>query len=273
MIPKFLRKLSYSPNVRRVVRAAGLRPVAQKLYNRNALPADRILHLSYAGCQAKFLCPSVSEVRGLELFSSGPEKEFRRLFGFLQPGEVFFDIGAQYGVYGLLIANALASKVRVVAFEPFPSEYALLAANIELNNASNVQAVNAALSDRDGPVAMSNFDDKGACCPRIGAPVAGSRTIHAIRGDKLISTGNVPFPNVLKLDVEGHELAVLRGLSDALSDPRCHSLYCEIHDALLPGEDSNAVLLFIKSKGFNVISETPGFNHQVFAQKVIGTSA
>ena len=164
-------------------------------------------------------------------------------------GEVFFDIGAQYGAYAYLVSNRVGTTVRVVAFEPFPRDYALLKKNAELNPGANVQCINVALSDRDGEVAMSYSDGSAEFCPRIGASNAASQNVMAVRGDALISAGKVPFPNVIKLDVEGHEMAVLRGISETLGDPRCHSIYCEIHDLLLPpGDDPRRLSLFSEAK-------------------------
>jgi FkbM family methyltransferase len=269
MFPEIVRRFSYIPAVRRLVIAAGLRDKAQKMYHQRFAPAGGILALSYGGSQARFFTPTIRELRGLEFFSSGGVEEFQRLVHMVHDGEVFFDVGAQYGAYAYLVSNAVGTTVRVIAFEPFPRDYALLKKNAELNPMACVQCINAALSDRDGEVAMSSSEGETEFCPRIGASTPNSQNVVAVRGDALISAGKVPFPNVIKLDVEGHEMAVLRGMVETLGDPRCHSIYCEIHDALLPaGDDPAALIAFLRSKGFNSISESPRPNHYIFAEKV-----
>jgi FkbM family methyltransferase len=268
LIPQLVRKLSYVPAVRKLVIAVGLRSTAQKVYHQHYAPAGGIFDLSYGGSQAKFSTPSIKELRALEIFSSGGDKEFRQLVSMIHKDEVFFDIGAQYGVYALLVSNACGPAARVVAFEPFPAGFALLQKNTELNHAANVQCLNVALSDSDGEVGMCSADGSGEFCPRIGGAGATSCSVMAVRADRLIAEGAVPFPNVIKLDVEGHEFAVLRGMSEALGDPRCHSIYCEIHDSLLPPGDSPAGLIaFLQSKGFTAITDEPGPNHYLFAEK------
>jgi hypothetical protein len=64
-------------------------------------------------------------------------------------------------------------------------------------------------------------------------------------GDALIASGQVPAPTLIKLDVEGHEAAVLRGLSAALADPRCKLVVFEDHVT----EDSE-VKRFLRTHGF-----------------------
>jgi FkbM family methyltransferase len=266
---QILRKLSYVPIVRKAVIAIGLRSVAQRVYERRFAPADGVLRLAYGGCEGQFATPSIRELRALELFAKGDDEEFRHVLRMVHEDEVFFDIGAQYGVYSYLIGNSLGASVRVVAFEPFPRDFALLQRNTELNKSANVLCVNAALSDFDGEVSMSSSDDAGEICPRIGEKTVGSQSVAAARGDALIAAGKVPFPNVIKLDVEGHELAVIRGMAETLGDPRCHSIYCEIHDSMLPpGDDPETLIAFLRDKGFNSIKEIPGINHCLFAEKV-----
>lgn len=268
MLPEFVRKLSYVPAVRSLVRATGLRGVAQKMYHQRFASQNGVLSLAYGGSQAKFSTPTIRELRGLEIFSSGGVKEFKQLLQMIRPGEIFFDIGAQYGAYAYLIANAVGPTVRVIAFEPFPRDFALLDRNAALNPEANVQCINAALSDSDGEVAMSHSDGADEFCPRIGAATENSQKVMAVRADALVAAGKVPCPNVIKLDVEGHEMAVLRGMTETLNDPRCRSIYCEIHDALLPpGDDPATLIAFLRGKGFASISESPRPNHYIFAEK------
>jgi FkbM family methyltransferase len=269
MVSQLIRKLSFVPAVRSLVITTGLRGVAQKLYHRQFGPPGGVLPLCFAGADARFYTPTVRELRGLEFFSSGGVVEFKRLVSMLRQGDTFFDIGAQYGAYAYLVSNAVGRSVSVVAFEPFPRDYALLKRNGELNQLANVRCVQAALSDHNGDVSMTFADETGEFCPRVGVATSNSEKVKAVRGDALIATGKVPFPNVLKIDVEGHELAVLRGMSETLADPRCHGIYCEIHDSLLPAGDTTiALIALLKDKGFNRIYEWPGPNHYIFAEKV-----
>jgi FkbM family methyltransferase len=266
MLTDLVRRLSYVPAVRHLVGATGLRGVAQKIYKQSFGSADGVLPLSFGGSHAKFATPTIRELRGIQYFAIGEDGDFRQLVGMIAPGDVFFDIGAQYGAYAYLISNALPS-VKVVAFEPFPRDYVFLKQNAGLNPQSHVQCINAALSDFDGEVWMTAVTGDAECCPKIVTSKDGQR-VPAMRGDTLIASGELPFPNVLKLDVEGHEMAVLRGLDKALADPRLHSIYCEIHDDLLPqGETAAALIAYLESKGFHSIVECPAPNHYVFAEK------
>src|SRR5215211_3373977 len=66
------------------------------------------------------------------------------------PGDTVFDIGANYGVYSLTLAQKVGSDGQVCAFEPGEEALAQLRRNVELNPQLNIEIVPAALSDREG---------------------------------------------------------------------------------------------------------------------------
>jgi FkbM family methyltransferase len=57
----------------------------------------------------------------------------------------------------------------------------------------------------------------------------GAITVNVRTGDGVILSGEAAFPNLIKIDVEGHELEVVRGLSAALSDLRLRGVFVEVH--------------------------------------------
>ena len=71
--------------------------------------------------------------------------------------------------------------------------------------------------------------------------------VATARGDDLIAAGVVPTPHVVKLDVEGHEASVLRGMGDALRHPACLRIVFE--DA---PDDQSEVKLLLRAAGFQV---------------------
>src|SRR5512144_2877298 len=76
------------------------------------------------------------------------EKEFALLDSFLRPGDWALDIGANVGHYTLRMAELVGREGRVVAVEPVPDTFALLAANARLFRYENVTLLNIAASDR-----------------------------------------------------------------------------------------------------------------------------
>ncbi len=141
-------------------------------------------------------------------------------------GDVVVDIGAHIGRYTLMAAR-YASKV--IAVEPEPSNYSLLKANIELNGFSNVIVLPIALSSNratekfylatQGDTARSSLEEgwstKKGFSPNQNAIEVESETL-----DNLIARLDVTAIDLLKIDVEGHEVAVLKGASKALKKTR-----------------------------------------------------
>lgn len=135
-----------------------------------------------------------------------------RLWSSLSPGDVFYDIGANAGYYTLLGSRAVGPGGEVVAFEPVPENLSKLNRHLSINRIRNVDVFEVALLDRTGEVRLAL--DRGPSQARLFAdgslPVAG-RTLDAL----------APLPpDVMKMDAEGAEAAVLRGGLDTIREHR-----------------------------------------------------
>lgn len=128
----------------------------------------------------------------------------------------FFDVGANIGVYSLIVATR-RHDVQVAAFEPHPGTFALLEENVQLNGAGDrVQCFNLALGDKDG--SMRLVDRAGNPTNRIlqeGEDAAEWVGVAMRRGDSVSATLQM-VPDALKIDVEGFENAVLTGFGSVL---------------------------------------------------------
>lgn len=120
----------------------------------------------------------------------------------LRPGDVFLDVGANVGSYTVLAAGA--SGASVVAFEPDPKSAADLARNVAANS----------LEDRVTVRVAAVGASSGSAFLTVGA---GPENRIAASGQ---SVDLVMHATCMKLDVEGHETAVLEGAARLLSDPR-----------------------------------------------------
>ena len=130
---------------------------------------------------------------------------------------VVWDIGANIGVYSLIAAEKEAT---VCAFEPGEKARNELFSNLQLNSLyENVQILEYALSDYTGTARLSKED-------RSGTRSLGEQgdKIVVDRGDKI----NCDTPDILKIDVEGHELKVLDGMQETL--PSINTVYIEVHE-------------------------------------------
>jgi FkbM family methyltransferase len=166
------------------------------------------------------------------------EKKKQRVFSSLiREGAVVYDIGANVGFYSL-VAAASAKNVRVFAFEPEDRNFAFLLYHIR-KNAVSVTPFQVALSDKDGTESFA----LGPNSSTHQFSAEGTLTVPARTIDSLISDGTLPPPNVMKIDVEGAELKVLRGGIEML---RRH------HPALVVETDNPECFNLLRSEGYEL---------------------
>ena len=119
------------------------------------------------------------------------------------PQSVCFDIGANVGLYTLLFGRYGG---RVVAFEPLPRNLQYLSRTVEINRLRNVTIVPWAVSDK---VELTRFELGENCAlGRLGS--GGSQPVACVSVDEFIDRYGL-VPDVMKIDVEGAEAAVLAG--------------------------------------------------------------
>jgi FkbM family methyltransferase len=132
----------------------------------------------------------------------------------VQDGSVFLDVGANLGFFSLKIADHVRRHGRVFAFEPHPLLAALLGRSAFLNKLDGVITVsNFGLSDHDRPVEFSFPKSHlgGGRLGRVDDPTGFDVVPGAVRKlDSLFDTSFVA--DLVKMDIEGHELAALRGM-------------------------------------------------------------
>ena len=138
----------------------------------------------------------------------------------LKGGDVFVDIGANIGYDTLLASTRVGAAGRVVSIEASPRTFALLQRNLALNpGATNVRAVNVAVSDRPGRLDLYEQDEGNIGAATTLASRGGSlmASVDALPLDKILTTEEVQKLRLIKMDVEGAEPPILRHLLDGLA--------------------------------------------------------
>lgn len=137
-------------------------------------------------------------------------------------GKTFVDIGANVGVYTAMAAKRIGSSGTVHAFEPVQSTFKRMQDNIKLNNFSNVKIYNNALSSRTGTASIwiPKHNNKGMSSLHPNATPLDEESITLITLDNVIKQGKIETVDIIKIDVEGHELEVLKGGMDTISEMR-----------------------------------------------------
>jgi len=149
-----------------------------------------------------------------------PEPGMTRLFASLiQPGMVVVDIGAHIGIYTLFALRHLSGHGRLYSFEPTPKTHALLRDNVQVNGfleSGVVRLDSRALSDHAGTATFTAYpNNSGHNSLFAGTTPGESLTVETVTLDAALA--DEPRIDVIKIDAEGSEPFVLRGMTRILA--------------------------------------------------------
>lgn len=156
----------------------------------------------------------------------------RALRKHLSEGSICVDVGANLGYFSILMSQIVGKRGRIIALEPMPDTVETLRENIGMNGLENVIVIEAAASDGSGSVQLlSGASERTAKTAsivgyRLEEP-ARTTLVRSIRLDDYFA-GSTQFPDLIKIDVEGAELAVLKGARETIAKGR-PTLIVEIH--------------------------------------------
>lgn len=159
---------------------------------------------------ARFILGSLSgEGGGASVYFGDMEPEqTERMASEISAGDIFFDVGANVGYYSILASSIVGKDGLVVSFEPLDRNRSFLEKHKELNAAENMQILPFAISDASGTAMFFEGSD-----PAMGGlTVKDGREfeVETVTLDDVVSRiGHTP--TVMKIDVEGAEMAVLKG--------------------------------------------------------------
>ena len=167
----------------------------------------------------------------------------------LKPGGVVVDAGANIGTFTATAATCVGPHGRVHAFEPHPASFSALLQTVQMNRFANVECHHAALSDKTGTLRISNLGRKDDNNHIVEQTFGGIDTPALTLAD-FIARENFTRIDFLKIDVEGHELAVLKGLGKHAGKVAC------MHIEVLPqtlarfGSNVSDITGWLKEAGF-----------------------
>jgi FkbM family methyltransferase len=177
----------------------------------------------------------------------------------LRPGDVFVDVGANWGYFTLLAAHLVGAHGRVVALEPEPRSHALLLENCEENGLHNVMVLELAAAAAEGKVVLEgfaesegNFGTSRVLSSGLSGPQAVD--VRAQRLDEVLSEIGIEQVGLLKMDIEGSEGPALIGLEQFLGERRIDRFLVELHPAALAdfGFSPEQVVRTFRDAGYRV---------------------
>ena len=172
----------------------------------------------------------------------------------VQPGMVVADIGANVGLYTYLLAKQVGERGLVYSFEPNPALFGSLEANCRTNGVVNVRLHNVALGAQHDTLTLtrSRFNSGDNRLSRGStSSVDGGVSVPVRPLDSLLEGRPLDF---IKIDVQGWELEVFRGMRDQLTSSRPLRIYFEFWAAGLrsAGSDPAELLAFLQQHGFRL---------------------
>ncbi|MHB8589531.1 MAG: FkbM family methyltransferase [Candidatus Dormibacteraceae bacterium] len=151
----------------------------------------------------------------------------------LRPGDVFIDVGANVGYFSLVAAQLVGPLGEVHSFEPDPRAHALLARSVVKNHLNNVWCHRVALWGEETRLTLIGLDDLAFRYVAKSDPKRAELPAIAVRLDAYLEAIHVDKPiRLVKIDVEGAEVEVIRGMSEVLRTDR-PLLVVEAHDSTL----------------------------------------
>lgn len=168
----------------------------------------------------------------------------------IRPGDVVIDVGANIGYYALLEARLVGKDGTIYCLEPVPSNFKLLIKNIKLNNYKNIRAYQlAAGSKKEKKYIYVTEKRNWSSIIKPQGKIQKKILIDVISLDEFIK--DKPFPRFIRMDVEGYELEILKGMKRILSSQKPLKIFMEIHPSVL-GNQTKALLELLKRSGFRI---------------------
>jgi FkbM family methyltransferase len=195
------------------------------------------------------------QVRAFHTFEPGFLDEFRAR---ARDAGVVYDVGANLGLYSLT-AGACNGEAEVHSFEPEPGLCRLIEESALANGLSGIHVLPMCLGEADSTLQLTLKGNSGHFVSRDGA-AEGTVEVPVRRVDSLVREGALPPPDLVKIDVEGYEASVLRGMAGVLEQHH-PTVLVEVHPRELEayGESADGVDAFMAALNYErTLLRAPG---------------
>jgi FkbM family methyltransferase len=183
------------------------------------------------------------------------ETELNFMEAFLQPGDTFWDIGANFGLYSVIAARKVGRNGSVLAFEPDPRNRRRLRLNLLLNFIGNTRIIPAAVGSEEGEVAFVSCSQGAYSGIKVAKVPGRTRNITVKQGtlDGIAARLGWPKVDFCKMDVEGAELMVCAGGRKFFEAGPRPIVMCEFSDRRTVAFDHKAAEIYswLAERGYN----------------------
>jgi FkbM family methyltransferase len=206
--------------------------------------------LTVGGVSAEFITRTRKEYSRFDNLM-GEAEVLEDLLSEIEGGDTFYDIGANVGMYSCFVGKN-DSETTVVAFEPHPANARRFDQNVELNDI-HAKLRTIALSDTNGwtDLRISESGETGVGSHSLSTGDSDRTVEVEVRRGEEIATEE-SAPTVLKIDVEGAEFKVIKGLEGCLDS--CRLIYCEVHPGKMRDFETTPEELetFLRGQGYTI---------------------
>lgn len=168
----------------------------------------------------------------------------------LREGDCVVDIGANIGYYALIEARSVGPHGKVYAIEPVPHNMQLLEDSVRLNNYSNVETFQLAVGQQNGtlPLYISDHPNWSSFYPSRN--VVGRVNVAVVTLDSFLKDKR--RPSLIRMDVEGYEYEILKGMNDILESTTPLRLFVEFHPDIMGKQRASVFLSTLKEHHFQL---------------------
>jgi FkbM family methyltransferase len=225
-------------------------------------PLVRDIEITDGTSAYRFRCETVREFnRCLKLFSKEPGT-FAWITTEVKHGQVVYDIGANIGVYTILAARQAGPNGKVYAFEPHAANFTRLIDNVIRNNLQDVVIPCSLALDDEAGFSHFNYDSANAGTSNSQFSAGAGASLHtqgweiaelkyATTIDRLMESGRIASPHHIKIDVDGNEYRILRGM-DRLLGSSAAPLTIQVE---LNEPHTEEILAFLQARHYTLIEK------------------
>jgi FkbM family methyltransferase len=155
----------------------------------------------------------------------------RLILGLLRPGSTFIDVGANKGIFSLLAAKRVLPQGRVISYEPHPRNADDIDCTIELNQHVHWTNRRVAVSSSEGQIKLftPGWEEGMSGWGSIHRPSSSFIVVDKVALSSDLTALGIEHVDVLKIDIEGHEVEALKGAEAMFSEQRVDKVLVEVH--------------------------------------------
>ncbi len=223
-------------------------------------PNESLIHVN--GCKMVLVPNDQGISTELSVFKKHEPLTTKIISNTLKKGMVCLDVGSNIGYYVLLERKIIGDEGKIIAIEPSPQNFKYLQKNIELQNVKNITSFNFAGGEKDGTVTFFVNNKSNGCkvIPEGETPAHPSRgtliKVPVKRLDDFIDELGLDRVDFLRMDVEGYELHIFRGLVNTLKKFK-PIISIELHKRQLGIEGTKEFFKLMKDLDYEVESFVP----------------